>query len=283
MDLSFGSMRALRWLADTPQAATLPENVVPRDEARSVYDELRSQGIVADTLTMNGTPEGDFDFIVTAQGSVEARLVRRIYRAELAQRRVLEWLRSSTSLNGLATSAAAADFTGPLTHEEISEAAHELHDRQLLDGRTQANGEFVYLEIKSAGRAALRSPRPISNLDGQRASITTISANNYGSTTIGNQVVGGQSHAITANMASGLSLSEALEAIEQLRARVASAPVDKDDLDDVLEDIDGVLAKGAKRGLAWLRDALQPVATQIASVCGQELADRVREIGSSIV
>lgn len=276
-------MRALRWLAENPSASELPEDVVPGDEARSVFDELRGQGLVADTLSMNGTPTGDFDFILTSDGGVQARNVRRGYRAELAQRRVLEWLQTSTALDGLVSSTLAADFSGPLSPSDINDAAHELHDRGLISGSTNANGEFSYVEIKSAGRAALRSGGLVSAGGGERASVTTISANNYGTTTIGNQVVGGQGHTVTSYQQSGITLSEALEAIERLRAQVAATHADRDDLDDVLEDIDGVLAKGTKRGLAWIKAALQPVAAQIMSVCGKELADRALEVSSSIL
>lgn len=52
MDLSFETTRALMWLSNNRQAAALPEDVVPRHEARGVYDELRDHELVADTLTM---------------------------------------------------------------------------------------------------------------------------------------------------------------------------------------------------------------------------------------
>lgn len=209
--------------------------------------------------------------------------MRRYYRAELAQRRVLEWLQTRSSIDGLADSHAASDFTGTLSREEIVAATQELVDRQYVKGQKQGNGEFYYLDIQSGGRAALRRSGAISTPAGERSSVTSISAHNYGDTTIGNQVVGGQGHTITANMASGISLEEALAAIAEVRTQVASAPVDADDRDDILEDIDGLLAKGARRGVAWLKEALRPLATQIATVYSKELANKVLEIGSSIV
>lgn len=282
MRMSFEAMRALRWLADNPRAAALPEDVVVRTDARSIYDELHSQGLIAETLTMNGTEDGDFDFILTPHGMTVARQVRRAYRAELAQRRVLEWLRTNYSLDGLATDPMAHDFTGSLTKSELDEAASELVDANRLTGHTRADGKFFHLELKPSGRAALRADSPISDPNGRAAgTVTTNTANNYG--TIANQVVGGSGHTVTSNVTSGISIEQALEALQQIRESVATAPVDDFVRADVIEDIDGVIAKGMRRGLAWIKQALVPIATHVRAEISQEAAQRITELTSSII
>lgn len=280
MEITYRAMRALHWLGDNPRSVVLPEDVCASADARIVYDELESLQLIEATLTADGS----FDFLSTATGSRQARNLRDSYRAELAQRRVLEWVRNHNTLSGLVHGDLGADFSGVLTDVEVAEAAQELDDRGLLKGSKQANGEFFYLEVTSTGRSALRSPYPINASAGvSGAPVTNISADNYGTMTVGNQVLGGQGHTVTANVTQGVALEEALEAIGRLRDAVASADADPAEREEVLDDIDGLLRKGTKRGLAWLKTALIPVANHLASVYGQELADQALQIGSRML
>ena len=284
--MTFRALRALRWLADHPQSAALPSDVVPPGDARAVFDELQTTGLIENTLTIGGGQDGDYDFLLTSRGTVEARNTIDTYRAELVQRRVLEWIQTHTTLEGLVGSAADTDFSGALTAEEVSQAAQELADAGLLSGRKQANGEFFYLEITSAGRAALRSPYVLdqSGAGASASSVTHVSADNYGTMTVGNQVIGGQGHTVTANLTQGSSLDEVLAAIRQLRSDVASAEdVDPSEREETLDDIDDLLAKGPRRGLAWIKATLLAVGTQLASAFGQGLADQAVQIGSGII
>lgn len=195
---------------------------------------------------------------------------------------MLEWLHTSSSLDGLATAPLAQDFTGPLTESELDEAASELVDANRLAGNIRADGKFFHLELLPSGRAALRADSPISDPNGRAAgTVTTNTANNYG--TIANQVVGGSGHTITANVTSGISIEQALNALQQIRESLATAPADEAVRAEVLEDIDGVIAKGMRRGLAWIKDALVPIATHVRTEMSQEAAQRITELTSSII
>lgn len=282
MTLTFRALCALRWLSDNPQSASLPDDVCPNADASAVYSELSELGYIHHTATTDGS----FDFILTSAGSVHARNARESHRAEMLARRVLQWISSHNSTQGLVESPLGEDFTGAVTPLEIRHTAEELEELGMLTGRKQANGEFFYVETTPAGRRALRDSYPFLASPSDRASVTNvskISSDNYGTMTVGNQVLGGQGHTNTAtvNVTAGMTLDEALEALRVLREDMAGAVVDADeeDFDDVLDDIDGILRKGAKRGMDWLRSALAVASTQIATVAGQEFADRALAIG----
>ncbi|MER2087932.1 hypothetical protein [Rhodococcus sp. (in: high G+C Gram-positive bacteria)] len=282
LSLTFRALCALRWLSDNPQSDSLPDDVCPTSDAFTVYEELSGLGYIDRTATMDGS----FDFILTSAGSVPARNARESHRAEMLARRVLQWISSYNSTQGLVESSLGEDFTGALTPLEIRHTAEELEELGMLTGSKQANGEFFYVETTSVGRRALRDPYLILASPIDRTSVTNISkisSDNYGTMTVGNQVLGGQGHTniATVNITAGMTLNEALEALRVLREDMAGAVVDADqeDLDDVLDDIDGILRKGAKRGMDWLRSTLAVASTQIATVAGQEFADRALAIG----
>lgn len=283
MSLTFRALRALRWLSDNPQSGSLPDDVCPSDDAFAVYQELSDSGYIHPTLSTDGS----FDFILTSVGTVHARNARESYRAEMLLRRVLQWLSSNSSTQGLVGSSSGEDFTGALTPLEVRHIADELEELGMLKGSKQANGEFFYVAVTSTGRRALRNPfTPFTSPPSDRASVTNISkisSDNYGTMTVGNQVLGGQGHTNTAtvNVTEGLTLGEALDALRVLRddVAVAAGNADQEELDDVLDDIDGMLRKGAKRGIDWLRSALAVASSQIATVAGQEFANRALAIG----
>ena len=132
--MTFNAERVLRWLIDQPgqQASTLPHEVVPPSLAETVYSELQLADLVHATLTL----DGQFDFILTTRGRVEANRMRESYRSSLAQRRVLEWLAAhpETSPEALMKSEDAADFTGSLSAREVSLAVEELESGGYLEG-----------------------------------------------------------------------------------------------------------------------------------------------------
>ena len=78
--MTFNAERVLRWLIDQPgqQASTLPHEVVPPSLAETVYSELQLADLVHATLTL----DGQFDFILTTRGRVEANRMRESYRGQ---------------------------------------------------------------------------------------------------------------------------------------------------------------------------------------------------------
>lgn len=276
---TFRALRALYWLhehRDQPVPA-LPPEVVPSEDSRAVFDELVSQGAIHNNLSMDGGPEGSFDFYLTTEGRVQARIARDTYRHELALRRVLERLANPGS-------DVADDFSGPLPADEIREATHYLVEIGLCKGSERADGEFYHVEITPNGRAAARRPYLIDGGSAPIAPVTKISADNYGTMTVGNQAVGGQGHTMNATITQGASLDDVLTAISQLRNDIEYAPgIDDVDRAELLEEVDTLTEKGIKRGLNWLKAALVPFGVQVADVAGQELADRVLAIGSQII
>ncbi|MFE6925954.1 hypothetical protein ACFVAV_33425 [Nocardia sp. NPDC057663] len=279
---TYRALRALYWLhghRDQPVPA-LPLEVVPKEDQRAVFDELVSQGAIHNTLTMGGGPDGSFDFYLTTEGRVQARIARDTYRHELAMRRVLERLDANVN----PSSGVNGDFSGVLSPEELREATHYLVEIGLCKGSERADGEFYHVEITPKGRAAVRRPYLIDGGSAPIAPITNISADNYGTMTVGNQAVGGQGHTMNATVTQGASLDDVLTAISQLRHDIESAPgIDDVDREELLEEVDTLTAKGNKRGLGWLKAALLPFGVQVANVAGQELADRVLAIGSQII
>jgi hypothetical protein len=210
-----------------------------------------------------------------------------MYRHELALRRVLEWRSVTSDLDParFQLSDAADDFSGRLSVREIRDATEYLVDLGLLKGRKQANGEFFYMEITPKGRAAAQRSSLIDEASSASSGpITHISADNYGTMNVGNQIIGGQGHTITANLTQGASLDEVLEAINKLRSDVEAAPgIDDEDRDELLEEIDTLTAKAGKRGLDWAKATLLALGTQLATTAGQGLADQALAIGSSII
>lgn len=287
--MTFRAFRSLRWLADNPQSDSLPEDVCPSEDARVVFEELKDLRLVHDTATLDGS----FDFLLTSSGEIQARNARDSYRAELVRRSVLSSIAAEGSADGLVGSAAGEDFSGPITTQEVRFAFDDLDDRGLITGTRNANNEFTFVELTSAGRGALSNPHLIDSVVDPRPAVShhvsNYSADNYGNLSIGNQVFGGEGHTNTAtvNQTSGISIEDALSALHALRNDIAAAPtsaeVAPEDVVDVLDDIDRVMTKGLKRGLGWIKAALIPIATQIATVYGQELADRTLAIGSGIV
>ncbi|MGW4354619.1 hypothetical protein ACWELJ_21320 [Nocardia sp. NPDC004582] len=282
--ITFRALRALYWLYEHQNRSVeaLPADVVPPEDARAVYDELVTQGALEDTATMGG----GFDFYLTPVGRVQARNARDTYRHELALRRVLEWMSTTDSdLARLELSAAADDFSGRLSHREIRDATHYLVDRGLCTsgGSTRADGEYFHVEITPTGRAAARRPQLIDQDSGPNGPITNVSADNYGTMTVGNHVIGGQGHTMTANVTQGASIDEVLKAIGQLRDEIEAAPgISDEDRGELIEEVDNLLAKGAKWGLSWMKAALAALGTQVATTGGQELANQVLQIGSLI-
>lgn len=284
VSISFRAMRALRWLADNDPAVALPVQVCPYDDARFVYDELENLELVEDTYTLDGS----YDFHLTTVGKMRARNTVESYREEFARRQVLSSIARTGHFTGIVGGPDGEDFTGALTHQEVGLALDDLADRRLITGQRNANNEFTYAELTPKGHRALRSsfpiedaamPVPVSN------HVTNYSAENYG--TISSQVVGGQNHTVTVNNTEGVTIEEAVELVRTLRSDIASATahpnIDPSDVEDVLDDLDTVMSKGLKRGLEWFRTAWAPVAANIATVYGQELADRTFAIGSALV
>ena len=276
MVVSFEAFRVLWWLAGGPDSPRPPDELCPKPNQRAVYDELAHAGLVRDTLT-----DGDinFNFVLSERGQVEARNVAAVYRVELAQRRVLEWLRTSSDLDGLLGSDLAADYSGRLTEEEINEAAEELEDLRLVKGRKLADGTFFFVETTPAGKRALRGPSPISGRPPGPMSVTTtsVAANNYGNQTIGNQNIGGAGAVMSAEVTQnqGISLTEAVAVLEQLRSAILAAPgVDPAGRDEVVAEVDGMIRKASKYGLSWLKKAAVAFSDEVAAVCGPAMADQ---------
>lgn len=273
--VSFEAFRVLSWLAGDPQSPRPPEEVCPEAHQRAVYDELADARLVQDTLTDGGI---NFNFVLSGRGQVEARKAAAVYSVELAQRRVLEWLRTNSVLDGLLGSDLAADYSGRLSEEEITEAAEELEDLRLVKGRKQADGTFFIVEITPAGRRALRGPSPISGRSSEPTSVTTsFAANNYGNQNIGNQNVGGADAVMSAEVTQnqGISLTDAVAVLEQLRSVIVATPdLDPIDRDEIVGEVDGLIRKASKYGLTWLKKAVVAFSDELAAVCGPAMVDQ---------
>lgn len=281
---TFRALRALYWLYDhrNQSQPELPVEVVPREDARAVYDELVSQGAIKNTLTFGGGPDGSFDFYLTANGRVQGRNAHDTYRHELALRRVLEQVATSGwDPDRLQHSEAGNDFSGRLTADEIRDATHYLVAIGLCEGSKRADSEFYQVSITPSGRAAVRRPNLIDEGSAPNTSITNISVANSG--TVGNQAVGGHGHTMTATVTQGASLDEVLAAIGQLRDNVQAAPgISEDDRTELIEEIDTLTAKASRRGLAWAKAALLALGMELATTGGQELANQAQGIVSLI-
>lgn len=173
---TFRALRALYWLHEHQnQSMALPAEVVPPEDALTVFYELLSQGAILDTRTNDES----FDFVLTSEGRVQARSARDIYRHELALRRVLESMAASYGMAGLNLNPAADDFSGPLSARETQEATHYLVALGLAEGSRQADGEFFHVEITPQGRAAARRPGLIDSAAAPSVPVTNVSADNY--------------------------------------------------------------------------------------------------------
>lgn len=199
------------------------------------------------------------------------------YRAELAQRAVLQSIDRNEFTNGLVDEAGGSDFTGPLDERELADATEELFDAKFIDGQRNANGRFSYVEITARGRTALRNPYPLTGSPADdRPNVTTnYSADNHG--TIGNQVVGGAGHIVTSHIQQGISIEAVIDALRDIRNELHD-PVDGDPAVDVAEDLDSVIRSGARRGWDWLKNELHNIVGSLAIAGRQELADRAQDV-----
>ncbi|MCZ4519447.1 hypothetical protein O4220_13060 [Rhodococcus ruber] len=273
MTITYEAMRALHWLADYPDTRRLPEELFDEEQSYSAFLELLGAGYLEDDRTFDGS----YSFFLTDAGAVAGRVTRAQYRAEFAQRTVLQWVASRNSTEGLTEHASAMDFTGPLVNDEIVSATEELHDAGLLKGHKAANGGYFYIEITPRGRAALRNPHPLtgSPADSRPHVTTTYSADNHG--TIGNQVVGGSGHSVTSNVTNGLEIDAVLDALRLILDELRDDQ-NQEHTQDAEQDLDGLIRNGPRRGWDWLKNELQNVVVQLAAVGRQELADRASDI-----
>lgn len=284
--LTFRAVTVLRWIAqqNDPSDTHVPEEVMARSDAHTVYYELTSAGLADETETYGGS----FSFHLTPTGRVEARNAVDSYRAELVARRVLQWTQEPRRVEDLLDSPLGRDFTGALTAVEVKDAVDELEQAGLLTGPHDHDGQRGPLRATASGRAALRNQYAVLPGSAQhqpQSGPTHISTDNYGPVTIGNQVVGSNNGTMNAAVTTGVSLDEVLEQITQLRNAVADID-DVDDptgRDDAIEDIDRVVAKGAQRGLAWVKRELVAIASLLVASVNQGMADHALAISASIV
>lgn len=271
--MTFNAERALRWLIDQPgqQASTVPDDVVPPSLAEPVYSELQLADLVHATLTL----DGQFDFILTTRGRVEANRMRESYRSSLAQRRVLEWLAAhpETSPEALMKSEGAADFTGPLSEREVSLAVEELESGGYLEGTKAWGGSMIRARLTAAGQRLLRNQMSLDQVQLSGGMTTmNVSADNYGTQHIGNQAIGGQGHSMTAHIGSEVSVEDILAALSQFRNHVEDADLPADEKQDLLEEIGAIESRGPRRGPEWVRAQLNALSSAVAGTLGSESA-----------
>lgn len=271
MALTFAAERALRWLVDQPgqQASTVPENVVAPGELSLVYDELLGASLIDETRSIDGS----FSFLLTPRGRIEASRMKHAYRASLAQRRILEWLADhpDSSPSDLLETGYAEDFNGRLTSEELHQAVQELEDGEFIKGLKAWGSEMLRAQLTSAGHRLHRSQMSIDQVH-QSGGMTTmnISADNYGSQTIGNQAVGSQVRAMNAEVAAGLSIDDIAQVLEEFRATVQAADISDEDKEELTEEVSSIEKKLPKRGVNWALQGIQALATAALPVIGEE-------------
>ncbi|MBA4505312.1 hypothetical protein M3D57_08500 [Corynebacterium sanguinis] len=276
MSITFPAERVLRWLADQSdqQISAVPTDVISPDDSLSVYEEL----VGASLIKENRTLDGSFSFMLTNEGRIEASKAKHSYRASLAQRRILEWLtiHPTSAPSGLLETEWAEDFSGSLTEQEIGQATDELKDSGYIAGTETWGGGMIRARLTSAGHQLYRSQESIDQFNQPGGAPTmSISADNYGNQTIGNQAVGSQVGSMTADMSMNVTTDDIVRALEEFRTTVQSAEVpgvSEEEKKDLIEEATKIQEKLPKRGIDWARQSIQALVTATMSGLGEGFA-----------
>lgn len=276
MSITFPAERVLRWLTDQsdPQISAMPADVIPPNDSLSVYEEL----VGASLIQENRTIDGSFSFLLTSKGRIEASKTKHSYRASLAQRRILEWLvtHPTSAPSGLLGTEWAEDFSGSLTEQEIRQATGELKDGGYIAGTEAWGGGMLRAELTSAGQQLYRSQKSIDQFNQPGGAPTmSISADNYGNQTIGNQAVGSQVGSMAADMSVNVTTDDIVRALEEFRSSVRSAEVSgvsEEEKEDLIEEATEIQEKLPKRGINWALQSIQALVTGTMSVLGEGFA-----------
>lgn len=103
----------------------------------------------------------------------------------------------------------------------------------------------------------------------------SISADNYGNQTIGNQAVGSQVGSMTADMSMNVTTDDIVRALEEFRTTVQSAEVpgvSEEEKKDLIEEATKIQEKLPKRGIDWARQSIQALVTATMSGLGEGFA-----------
>ena len=103
----------------------------------------------------------------------------------------------------------------------------------------------------------------------------SISADNYGNQTIGNQAVGSQVGSMAADMSVNVTTDDIVRALEEFRSSVRSAEVSgvsEEEKEDLIEEATEIQEKLPKRGINWALQSIQALVTGTMSVLGEGFA-----------
>ena len=131
-------------------------------------------------------------------------------------------------------------------------------------------------EPTSAGQQLYRSQKSIDQFNQPGGAPTmSISADNYGNQTIGNQAVGSQVGSMAADMSVNVTTDDIVRALEEFRSSVRSAEVSgvsEEEKEDLIEEATEIQEKLPKRGINWALQSIQALVTGTMSVLGEGFA-----------
>ncbi|OZG29804.1 hypothetical protein BH683_007715 [Williamsia sp. 1138] len=280
----------LAWLAGT-SGQHPPVEVCAGNDLALAYDQLRQADLILDTSDKDTVGAGPF--VLSAAGRVEASLAAVEYRAELARRGVLRWvLDDYRSLDGLESSDAGNDYTGPLTHREVVDAANELAMEHLLEGERRGDGEFFLVRATPRGQRALRGPAPIV---GYQSPTATNNHHHRSTVTISgsqNQVAFGNSGSVDQRLknvnnstAIAPGFEKVAESIQYLLNRLDALALNDDDDQEVRDHAAVVVGEivrdnpdrtTIKRAINSVRGVLAPISLGVAAAATAESTETAR-------
>ena len=135
---------------------------------------------------------------------------------------------------------------------------------------------MIRARLTSAGHQLYRSQESIDQFNQPGGAPTmSISADNYGNQTIGNQAVGSQVGSMTADMSMNVTTDDIVRALEEFRTTVQSAEVpgvSEEEKKDLIEEATKIQEQLPKRGIDWARQSIQALVTATMSGLGEGFA-----------
>lgn len=97
-----------------------------------------------------------------------------------------------------------------------------------------------------------------------------ISANNYGTQTVGSQIIGGQGHTNTTNFSIQNGSADITQILEKFQEIIQKSNAPVEEKQDLTDEVNSIGRRAQKRGNEWAFRALELVAKAALPVMGEE-------------
>lgn len=274
MALTHQSLKTAIWMAQNGGGALpTPEEICPSYLFESVADELAKAGYGGVQKDLSG----DVAFAMSSTHMHIGHTQVRKYRTDAAQMRLLEWVRDhedqGSSLD-VADSAAANDFTGPLTLDDFAKADKFLRDEGFIKGTGAGGHGTIRPEMAAPGNRCLDSGYAPSDLPTHQAAMHNVNAPTYTNNITGpvGGIQQGDHNAMSVEQTNNPDLAEALDIVGKMKQLILEDNLDDTtraevlDLHQELEDS----VRGKKKATV-INAFISAISTQVTQFVGSQI------------